>query len=114
MFSAAPLLFPLYFQTMTFRHAYLRKKYLDLATMLPMYIIHFFVTYSAFRSISTTLAYFLLMRMCESAWFTWVSQCNHIVMDVHVDDSTDSWLNLQVTSLTLKHSILNSYKIIFS
>ena len=65
--------------------------------MIPMYIIHFYVTYSVFKSISTTFAYFLIMRMVESAWFTWVSQSNHIVMDVHEDDEYDSWLSLQVT-----------------
>ena len=46
---------------------------------------------------------FCSTRMADSAWFTWVSQCNHIVMDVHDDDPQDTWLNLQVNeALTIR------------
>ncbi|CAF0877889.1 unnamed protein product [Brachionus calyciflorus] len=93
---AAPLLFPLLFQWTTIRHAIKRRKYLDLISMAPMFILHFAVTYTTFQSVFKCLAYFFVMRLFESAWFTWVSQCNHIVMDVHDDVEYDSWLHLQI------------------
>ena len=41
--------------------------------------------------------HFKLKRCLESSWFAWVSQSNHIVMDVHDDEGdSDSWLTLQV------------------
>ena len=38
----------------------------------------------------------IYFRFVESSWFMWVTQTNHIVMDVHDDDPADSWLTLQV------------------
>ncbi|RNA11075.1 fatty acid desaturase 2 [Brachionus plicatilis] len=93
---AAPLLFPLLFQWTTIRHAIRRNKYLDLVSMVPMYILHFWVTYATFQSVLKCAVYFFFVRLFESAWFTWVSQCNHIVMDVHDDVDYDSWLHLQI------------------
>ena len=41
--------------------------------------------------------YFLsFIRTCDSTWFTWVTQSNHIVMDIHDEDDSDTWLSLQV------------------
>ena len=40
----------------------------------------------------------MIYRIAESTWFTWVSQSNHIVMDVHEDDDADTWLTTQVKS----------------
>ena len=92
----APLLFPIYFQLMTFRHVIVRRLYLDLAAMLPMYIYHFAITYFVFKSIPLCVAYWFFYRMIDSAWFIWVSQCNHIVMDIHDDEKNESWFTLQL------------------
>jgi hypothetical protein len=92
----APLLFPVYFQIMTFRYVFARKCYSELCYMLPHYILHFVTTYLVFHSVPKMLMFFFAVRLAESAWFAWVSQCNHICMDVHEDNSTDTWLNLQV------------------
>lgn len=92
----APLIFPIYFQMTTFKHVIKRKLWFDLATMLPMYTYHFILTYIAFRSIPACIAFWYFYRIAESAWFIWVAQCNHIVMDVHDDDKHDSWLHLQL------------------
>nr|QBO56274.1 fatty acid desaturase 5/6-4 [Brachionus rotundiformis] len=107
---AAPLLFPLLFQWTTIRHAIRRKKYLDLVSMVPMYVLHFSVTYATFHSILKCVAYFFVVRLFESAWFTWVSQCNHIVMDVHDDVDYDSWLHLQIkATCNIEKSLFNDW-----
>jgi hypothetical protein len=92
----APLLFPVYFQTMTFRYVFTRKRYSELICMLPYYIVHFAVSYIVFQSWASTIAFFYAVRLTDSAWFAWVSQSNHICMDVHDDNPTDTWVNLQV------------------
>jgi uncharacterized protein Veg len=94
----APLLFPVYFQIMTFRYVFTRKRYSQLVYMIPHYISHFVITYTVFQSWASTIAFFYAARLTESAWFAWVSQCNHICMDVHDDNPTDTWVNLQVLS----------------
>nr|ATI22170.1 delta-5 desaturase 1 [Brachionus koreanus]QBO56256.1 fatty acid desaturase 5/6-5 [Brachionus koreanus] len=90
------LLFPAFFQITTFRHIFRKKKYIDLVSMAPMYMLYFGCGYYAFGSIWKSLAYFFASRLLESAWFTWVSQCNHIVMDVHDDVDYESWFHLQL------------------
>jgi hypothetical protein len=81
---------------MTFRYVFTRKRYSDLIYMVPHYISHFGITYLVFQSIPRVILYFYAARLTESAWFAWVSQCNHICMDVHGDNPSDTWLNLQV------------------
>lgn len=39
----------------------------------------------------------LVCRSADSTWFTWVTQLNHISMDVHEEDANDTWLTLQVS-----------------
>ena len=65
----APLLFPVYFQTMNFRFVLTRKRYAELGVMLPHYISHFVITYAVFQSVSATIAFFLAVKLTDSAWF---------------------------------------------
>jgi len=105
----APLLFPVYFQIMTFRYAITRRKYADLASMLPFYLIHFGISFYAL-SFKEAMLFYVMMRFVESSWFTWVSQCNHIVMDIHDDEPTDSWLALQLkATCNITHSRFNDW-----
>jgi len=103
--SAAPLLFPLFFQITTIRFAIKNKLYLDLLSIILMFTIQFSLTYPVFQSMSTAILYFLLVRFIESSWFVWVSQSNHIPMDVHDNDPYDSWLALQVIKQFQSHCI---------
>lgn len=64
--------------------------------MAPMYMLYFGCGFYAFNSVWKTFAYFFASRLIESAWFTWVSQCNHIVMDIHDDVDYESWFHLQL------------------
>lgn len=91
-----PLLFPIYFQLMTFRHAITRRLYLELAAMVFFYgsIVVFF---SPFLGVSGAIVFYEVCRTLESHWFTWVSQSNHIPMTIEPDDAK-SWLELQLQS----------------
>lgn len=107
---AAAALFPFFFQFTTVKFAIDKKRYLDLASLIPMYIIHFGITYYVFGSISSAIAYFLIIRLIESSWFTWVAQSNHVVMDIHEDASSDSWLSLQLrATCNLEKSWFNDW-----
>lgn len=108
---AAPLLFPLFFQYTTIRHALRRKNRLDIAAIMLMFAIYFSVSLPAFEyNLSKSLAFYLIIRLIESSWFTWVSQCNHIVMDIHEDVNYDSWLHLQLkATCNLEKSAFNDW-----
>ena len=81
---------------MTLRYVFTRRRYSDLAFMIPYYSMHFSITYLVFKSVPAIILYFYAARLPESTWFAWVSQSNHIVMNVHEDKMDDTWLNLQV------------------
>lgn len=106
----APLLFPLFFQITTIRHAIKNKRYLDLLSIILMFIIQFSLTYPVFGSMSKAACYFLVVRFFESSWFVWVSQSNHIPMDVHDNDPNDSWLSLQLKgTCNIEQSAFNDW-----
>lgn len=89
-----PVLFPVYFQFMLFRHIFTRKLWVDLIVVLGFYI-KFFVLYTPLLGLGWTLVYYEIMRVIESHWFTWVAQSNHIPMDVD-NDKAKPWLKLQM------------------
>ncbi|CAF4359336.1 unnamed protein product [Rotaria socialis] len=81
---AAPLLFSVYFQFMTIRHA------------RSCFVI-FILLEILFSLISLgALNLHFLIGAFEGTWFVVVSQSNHVVMEVSYDDSKLSWLQLQL------------------
>lgn len=89
-----PLLFPIYFQIMIFRHPIKRRKYIDLFIMC-LYYLKFFYLYSSLMGGWGALQFYFLMRVIESHWFVWVTQSNHIPMEID-DDKERPWLPLQL------------------
>lgn len=70
---------------------------MELASVILMFVIQFGLTVPAFDgSWNKAISYWLTVRFFESSWFVWVSQSNHIPMDIHDNDEYDSWLSLQV------------------
>ncbi|NXS94134.1 FADS1 desaturase, partial [Jacana jacana] len=65
-----------------------------LAWMLSFHIRLFF-TYRSLLETKSLLAYYFIFRMLESSWFVWVSQMNHIPMDIYYDDNLD-WVSTQL------------------
>ncbi|NXA43673.1 FADS1 desaturase, partial [Eudromia elegans] len=83
-----PLLFPTCFHCHLFYIAYTKSYWTDLAWMLSFYIRFFFI-YGSLLGIKSLLAYYFIFRMPESNWFVWVSQTNHIPMDIYYDKNLD-------------------------
>uniref|UniRef100_A0A8B9MYM1 Fatty acid desaturase domain-containing protein n=1 Tax=Accipiter nisus TaxID=211598 RepID=A0A8B9MYM1_9AVES len=103
-----PLLIPTYFQCHTFYIAYTKRYWADLAWMLTFYI-RFFFTYGALLEIKSLLAYFFIFRMLESSWFVWVSQMNHIPMDIYYDNNLD-WASTQLqATCNVEQSLFNDW-----
>jgi fatty acid desaturase 2 (delta-6 desaturase) len=91
-----PLLFPIYFQYMVIKHPFVRKNWLDLAVMC-LYYIRFFSCYFPLLGLPGALFFYFIIRCAESHWFVWVSQSNHIPMDID-DDKALPWLPLQLNA----------------
>lgn len=107
---AAAALFPFFFQFTTIKFAIEKRRIPDLVSMGIMYTIHFGITTYVFGSLTKALLYFLLIRLIESSWFTWVAQSNHIVMDIHEETSSDTWFTLQLrATCNLEKSFFNDW-----
>lgn len=89
-----PLLFPVYFQYMVFKHPITRGNWLDVFLMTLFYV-KYLVLYVPQLGLMSALIFFFLTRCLESHWFVWVSQSNHIPMDIE-DDKERPWLALQL------------------
>nr|ARR97144.1 delta-5 fatty acid desaturase 2 protein [Haliotis discus discus] len=103
-----PLLFPVYFQYMLFRHIFTRKAWWDLLSV-SLFFVKFFYLYIPMLGIGSTIIYYFIMRCLESHWFTWVSQSNHIPMDIE-EDSAKPWLALQLhATCNVEQSFFNDW-----
>uniref|UniRef100_A0A8C3MJN5 Uncharacterized protein n=1 Tax=Geospiza parvula TaxID=87175 RepID=A0A8C3MJN5_GEOPR len=55
------------------------------------------------------LAYYFIFRMLESSWFVWVSQMNHIPMDIDYDKNLD-WVSTQLlATCNVEQSLFNDW-----
>ncbi|KAF6028047.1 hypothetical protein EB796_013634 [Bugula neritina] len=106
-----PLLFPVYFQFMTFRHAYTRRLYLEGFLMILYYARVFVLLYPLLGSVGAVLVYYEVMRVIESHWFTWVTQSNHIPMTIEKDEPTGrAWLLAQLkATCNIEKSFFNDW-----
>ncbi|XP_076199613.1 acyl-CoA (8-3)-desaturase-like [Aptenodytes patagonicus] len=103
-----PLLFPTYFHCHTFYIAYTKRYWVDLTWMLTFYIRFFFI-YGSLLEIKSLLAYYFIFRMLESSWFVWVSQMNHIPMDIYYDNNLD-WVSTQLqATCNVEQSLFNDW-----
>ena len=101
-----PLLFPIYFQYMIFKHPYSRRQWSEIAVMCLFYL-KMYALYSPMLGLGWTMLYYFLVRCIESHWFVWVSQSNHIPMEI-ADDKARPWLPLQL------HATCNVEKGVFN
>ena len=66
--------------------------------VLPFLISNFGILFLVFNSLIKAYLFSFLVKIIESTWFTWVSQSNHITMEIHTDVYDDTWINLQVNA----------------
>ncbi|GAB1607722.1 fatty acid desaturase 2-like isoform X1 [Argonauta hians] len=103
-----PLLFPVYFQYALLHYAISRRAWADLAWMAAFFLKIFYL-YTPFLGFWGVLAYYFVVRCVESHWFTWVSQSNHIPMDVE-HDTAQPWLALQLhATCDIEKSFFNDW-----
>ncbi|XP_060132906.1 acyl-CoA (8-3)-desaturase isoform X2 [Zootoca vivipara] len=103
-----PALVPLYLQWYIFYFVVQRKQWADLAWMVTFYI-RFFLTYSYLLELKGLLGLFFLLRFIESHWFVWVTQMNHIPMNIDYDKNVD-WLSTQLqATCNVDQSLFNDW-----
>ncbi|XP_064598122.1 acyl-CoA 6-desaturase-like [Liolophura sinensis] len=103
-----PLLFPVYFQFMLIRHIITRRAWSDLFWMMTFFV-KFIYLYYPLLGLKGVIVYYFLMRCLESHWFTWVSQANHIPMEID-HDSAKPWLKLQMhATCNIEKSFFNDW-----
>ncbi|CAH8485118.1 unnamed protein product [Heterobilharzia americana] len=103
-----PLLFPVYFQIMSFRHMWIHKKVEDFIYVMGFYA-KLFILYYPLLGFWGSLAYFFMTRLIESHWFTWVSQSNHLSMPVDYDRA-EPWFRLQLNgTCNVENSLFNDW-----
>ncbi|XP_077997443.1 acyl-CoA 6-desaturase-like [Glandiceps talaboti] len=105
-----PLLFPVYFQIMLFRFFYQRWRthYMEIALFLTYYI-RLFYWYAPMVGIPATFLLYEMIRVVESTWFTWVSQSNHIPMEIDQDQERP-WVPLQMhATRNIEKSFFNDW-----
>ena len=76
-----PLLIPLYFQYHMIMTVMVHKDWVDLAWVISYYT-HFFISYIPFYGVLGAILFLNLIRFLESHWFVWITQMNHIVMEI--------------------------------
>ncbi|XP_021370917.1 fatty acid desaturase 2-like [Mizuhopecten yessoensis] len=91
-----PLLFPVYFQFMLFRHIYTRRLSIDLLVVM-IFFFKFFYLFTPMLGLGGAIVFYFIVRCLESHWFTWVTQSNHIPMNIDNDQALH-WMKLQMNA----------------
>nr|XP_054755277.1 acyl-CoA 6-desaturase-like [Lytechinus pictus] len=103
-----PLLFPAYFQFMIYRHMIKQREWTDLFCNV-LYYVRFLYLYLPIMKWWQIFLFYESFRVMESIWFTWVSQSNHIPMEID-EDAARPWLELQLrATCNLEQSFFNDW-----
>ncbi|XP_062823533.1 acyl-CoA (8-3)-desaturase isoform X2 [Anolis carolinensis] len=107
-FFMAPTLLVPFFQISIFYSSIKRKEWLDLA-LIVTYNIRVCLIYIPLMGFKCFMAYYWLSRLLESCWFTWVSQMNHIPMNIDYDKNVD-WVTMQLqATCNVEQSLFNDW-----
>ncbi|XP_007440899.1 fatty acid desaturase 1-like [Python bivittatus] len=93
-FIMAPVLIIPFFQLSIYYFTIKRREWLDLALIIS-YQIRIFLIYIPIMGFNSFMAYYWLSRFVEANWFIWVSQMNHIPMNIDHDANLD-WVSTQL------------------
>uniref|UniRef100_A0A668U505 acyl-CoA (8-3)-desaturase n=1 Tax=Oreochromis aureus TaxID=47969 RepID=A0A668U505_OREAU len=103
-----PLLIPVYFYMQIMKTMISRRDWVDLAWSLSYYF-RFFSCYIPLYGVFGSLALMFFVRFLESHWFVWVTQMNHIPMDIDHEKHRD-WLTMQLQSTcNIEQSFFNDW-----
>ncbi|XP_023930584.1 fatty acid desaturase 2 isoform X1 [Lingula anatina] len=91
-----PALLPVYFHIENLYFLFKRKEWWDLFWMLTFFT-RWFHLYGPYLGGWGTLGLYFFVRFLESHWFVWVTQMNHIPMDIDKDQQRD-WFSQQLAA----------------
>ncbi|XP_053139187.1 acyl-CoA (8-3)-desaturase-like [Hemicordylus capensis] len=104
----APLTFLIYIQLAIFYLSVQRKKWMEF-TFILTYNLRVCLMYVPLMGFKSFMAYFCLARFLESTWFIWISQMNHIPMNIDYDKNLD-WVSAQLAATcNVDHSLFNDW-----
>lgn len=103
-----PLLIPMYFQYQIIMTMIRRRDWVDLAWAISYYA-RFFYTYIPFYGILGALVFLNFIRFLESHWFVWVTQMNHIVMEIDLDHYRDWFSSQLAATCNVEQSFFNDW-----
>ncbi|XP_077175105.1 acyl-CoA (8-3)-desaturase-like [Paroedura picta] len=104
----APLTFMLFVQGAVFRYVINRKKWGELACIV-LYNIRVCLMYVPLMGFKSFMAFYWLARFLECNWFLWVSQMNHIPMNIDYDKNLD-WVSAQLAATcNVDQSLFNDW-----
>uniref|UniRef100_A0A8C4F4C2 Fatty acid desaturase 2 n=1 Tax=Dicentrarchus labrax TaxID=13489 RepID=A0A8C4F4C2_DICLA len=89
-----PLLIPVYFHIQIIRTMISRRDWVDLAWSMSYYL-RYLCCYVPLYGLFGSLALISFVRFLESHWFVWVTQMNHLPMDIDHEKHHD-WLTMQL------------------
>uniref|UniRef100_A0A9L0R8Q0 Acyl-CoA 6-desaturase n=1 Tax=Equus caballus TaxID=9796 RepID=A0A9L0R8Q0_HORSE len=103
-----PLLIPLYFQYQIIMTMIVRKDWVDLAWAISYYA-RFFITYIPFYGVLGAIIFLNFIRFLESHWFVWVTQMNHIVMEIDREPYRDWFSSQLAATCNVEQSFFNDW-----
>nr|AGG69480.1 fatty acyl desaturase 2 [Argyrosomus regius] len=103
-----PLLIPAYFHVMIIYTVLWRRDWVDLAWIISYYI-RFLCCYVPMYGVFGSIALICFVRCLESHWFVWVTQMNHLPMDIDHEKHRD-WVTMQLESTcNIETSLFNDW-----
>ncbi|XP_039620113.1 acyl-CoA 6-desaturase isoform X1 [Polypterus senegalus] len=107
-FIGPPLLIPVYFHIQIMHTMISRRDWVDLVWSMTYYI-RYFSMYAPFYGVLGSIAFISFVRFLESHWFVWVTQMNHIPMDIDSEKYRD-WLTMQLSATcNIEQSAFNDW-----
>ncbi|XP_062973095.1 acyl-CoA (8-3)-desaturase-like [Elgaria multicarinata webbii] len=91
-----PLTFMLYVQFKIFHYVFKKKTWIELFFIL-FYMVRVYLMYVPLMGFKSFMAFYWLARFLESNWFLWVTQMNHIPMNINYDKNLD-WVSAQLAA----------------
>uniref|UniRef100_A0AAR2LVX0 Cytochrome b5 heme-binding domain-containing protein n=1 Tax=Pygocentrus nattereri TaxID=42514 RepID=A0AAR2LVX0_PYGNA len=103
-----PLLIPVYFNIHIFQTMIQQRDWVDFAWYLSYYI-RYLSCFVPFYGVFGSFALLMCVRFIESHWFVWVTQMNHLSMDVDYEKH-DDWLSMQLkATCNIEQSFFNDW-----
>ncbi|CAL8356499.1 unnamed protein product [Lota lota] len=89
-----PLLIPVYFHIQIISSLISRRDWVDMAWFISYYL-RYFCCYIPFYGLLGSVALISFVRFLESHWFVWVTQMNHLPMNIEHEKQQD-WVSMQL------------------